>query len=156
MTNARGILEDYVSNGKLMQVASISEEGGPWLCHVWYRAQFSPDRLYFISRLDREHSINIRRDERVAGGIISIPLIGLGQTVTGVTFQGFASELDASADNELRLFLTRWPRARASITTERIEADRTSSRLYEIRVNKWILFDEHDFPDEPRQLISGI
>ena len=156
MASAREILEDHVSNGKLMQVASILENGAPWLCHVWYRALFSPDRLYFISRPDRQHSINIQRDERVAGGIVSIPLTGLGQTVTGVTFQGLASELDSSADKELALFLTRWPRARASITTERREANSIPSRLYEIRVERWVLFDERNFPDEARQLIPGI
>ncbi len=101
------------------------------------------------------HSINIRRDQRVAGGIVNIPLTGLGQTVTGVTLRGIAVELDASAHRELENFLARWPRARESITTERVVAKSTPSRLYEISVDEWVLFDEHSFSDQPRQEIPG-
>lgn len=151
--NVRTILEHYVGSGMLMQVSSISETGAPCLCHVWYRVQFSPDRLYFISRRDRVHSVNIRRDKRVAGGIVTIPLTGLGQTVTGVTFKGLATELDASAHDELERFLTRWPQARDTITTERVTANDTPSRLYEIRVDEWVLFDEKHFPGSPRHEI---
>lgn len=155
MNTARQILEDYVNNGKLMQVSSISETGSPCLCHVWYRARFSPDRLYFMSRRDRVHSVNIRRDSRVAGGMVTIPLTGLGQTVRGVTFQGLAQELDAGAHDELEQFLARWPHARDAISTERIAADDTPSRLYEIRVDEWVLFDEEAFTGSPRREIRA-
>ncbi|HSV66738.1 MAG TPA: pyridoxamine 5'-phosphate oxidase family protein [Mycobacteriales bacterium] len=152
---ARRILEEYVSDGKLMQVSSVSETGCPALCHVWYHVQFRPDRLYFISRRDRAHSDNIRRDERVAGGIVTIPLIGLGQKVTGVTFKGRASELGVSAQDKLEEFLVRWPHARNSITVNRVARDDTPLRLYEICVDEWVLFDEETFPDSPRRLVCA-
>lgn len=152
---ARKILEEYVNHGKLMQVSSISETGSPALCHVWYLAQFRPDRLYFISRHDRAHSANIRHDERVAGGIVTILLTGLGQKVTGVTFKGRASELGVNAHDQLEEFLIRWPRARNSITTDLIARNDTPSRLYEIRVDEWVLFDEEAFPDSPRRTVPA-
>ncbi len=139
-----------------MQVASVSGTGDPAMCHVWYHARFGPDRLYFISRRDREHSVNIRNDERVAGGIVAIPLTGLGQTVRGVTFKGRARELGADASAELQSFLERWPQARSAITLERVAGDDTHSRLYEIRVSQWVLFDEETYPESPRCEVRAI
>ncbi|SRR6266487_308063 len=153
--NARGRLETYVKAGMLMQVASVSDTGDPAVCHVWYHALFRPDRLYFISRRDRDHSRNIRNDKRVAGGIVAIPLTGLGQTVRGVTFKGHARELGPEARTELESFLERWPHARDIITSERVARRDTHSRLYEIRVAQWVLFDEEAYPESPRCEIKG-
>lgn len=149
--DARKILEEYVSAGKLMQVSSVSDTGFPAVCHVWYLAQFRPDALYFISRRDREHSANIRRNERVAGGIVTIPLTGLGQKVTGVTFTGRARELGADARDQAERFTARWPNARIATAG----GDDGSARLYEIRVDEWILFDETSFPESPRRDLAG-
>ncbi len=156
METARTLLEEYVYTGKLMQIATLSNTGFPALCHVWYHVQFRPDRFYFISRRDRAHSVNIRQDDRVAGGVVAIPLTGLGQKVRGVTFMGRAAELGAAAHDRLEAFLERWPHARNTITTERVSNDDTPSRLYEIRVDEWVLFDEQAFPDSPRRTIAGI
>jgi hypothetical protein len=41
---------------------------------------FGPDRLFFISRPNREHCANLRRDGRVTGAVLAIPLDSLGQT----------------------------------------------------------------------------
>lgn len=155
MDTARTILEEYVRSGKLMQVATISDAGFPAVCHVWYRALFRPDRLYFISRHDREHSANIRGNQHVAGGIVSIPLAGLGQTVRGVTFKGCARELGIDAGVELEGFFERWPDARSLISIRRIAENDTPSRLYEIGIDEWVLFDEQTFPDSPRRLSRG-
>lgn len=156
MDEARDILEEYVRSGKLMQVATISGTGQPAVCHVWYHVQFRPDRLYFISRREREHSANIMQDRRVAGGIVTIPLTALGQTVRGVTFKGRARELAAGAALELEQFLNRWPHAREAISVESVETNRTPSRLYEIQVSEWVLFDEKMFPSEPRRTLPAI
>lgn len=155
MVTARTNLEEYVRSGKLMQVATISDTGRPAVCHVWYSAHFRPDRLYFISRHDRDHSANIRANQQVAGGIVAIPLSGLGQTVRGVTFKGHARELGIDAGTELEGFLQRWPNARSLISIERITENDTPSRLYEIDIDQWVLFDEQTFPDSPRCLIRG-
>jgi uncharacterized protein YhbP (UPF0306 family) len=155
MDTARGILEEYVKSGNLMQVATISETGHPAVCNVWYNVLFRPDRLHFLSRRDRNHSANIRNDSRVAGGIVAIPLYGLGQTVRGVTFAGQARELSAGAETELENFLERWPQARNAISTERIANDDALSRLYEIRIDEWILFDEENFAESPRRVLHA-
>lgn len=151
----RHLLEEYVTHGKLMQVATLDAHNIPALCHVWYQPAFRPDRLYFISRWDRDHSINIRRDGRVAGGIVAIPLDGLGQKVRGVTFKGAAIELpEADIDVELEGFLARWPAARSILTAETLARGQTPSRLYRITVSEWVLFDEEHFVGQPRRTLA--
>lgn len=155
MPDERTLLEDYVRAGKLMQVATLSSNGSPIVCNVWYDPHFSPDQLRFISRHDRHHSENIRRDGRVAGGIIAIPLDGLGQTARGVTFTGNARELPTrGVDAQAQAFLDRWPTA-AAIDPGKLARGDTASRLYEIDITEWVLFDEATFPEQPRRVIGS-
>lgn len=142
----RRLLEEYVAGGKLVQVATIGPDGRPAVCQVWYLCEFSPDRLVFMSKPSRDHSCNIRRDPRVAGAIVNIELEGLGQPVRGVTFEGTARECEPGADlATVARFIDRWPRSRPALTGD------PSSCLYEITVTKWVLFDEANFPDNPRR-----
>ncbi len=152
----RELLENYVASGKLMQLATLTGQGSPVLCHVWYRASFAPDRLYFISRKDRAHSVNIRRTAAVAGGIVAIDLEGLGQRVRGVTFEGKARELPTvGIDTEIASFVQRWPNAASALDVHQLANDQTSTRMYEVSVESWILFDEENFPDDPRRNIAA-
>lgn len=152
----RQLLTKYVTTGKLMQVASIDADGMPMLCHVWYAATFSPDRLYFISRHDRDHSVNIRANSQVSGGIVAIELTGLGQKVQGVTFKGTATQLPIeNLDASLALFHDRWPAARNIINSVNLVNGETPSRLYEIRISEWRLFDDKNFPSDPLRVMSA-
>jgi Pyridoxamine 5'-phosphate oxidase len=156
MPTSRELLEQYVKSGKLMQLATLREDGSPVVCNVWYDAQFAPDLLRFISRHDRNHSANIRKDARVAGSIIAIHLEALGQPVTGVTFTGIARELGTvGVEPEIVAFVKRWPAATDAIDPGRLARGETPTRIYEVAVEKWVLFDEVNFPGQPRQVIQA-
>jgi uncharacterized protein YhbP (UPF0306 family) len=157
MPDKRALLEQYVRTGKLMQLASLHSDGSPAVCNVWYDAHFMPDVLRFISRHDRQHSQNIRTDSRVAGGIIAIPLEGLGQTARGVTFAGSARELPTCGiDGEIAAFVARWPRAEAALNPHKLARGEIATRLYEVTIAEWVLFDEENFPEQPRQVINAV
>jgi uncharacterized protein YhbP (UPF0306 family) len=157
VATSRNVLEDYVRDGQLMQVATLtSPDAGPGLCSVWYDAHFGPDLLRFISRHDRHHSHAIRADPRVAGAIVAIPLTGLGQVARGVTFTGHAHELPVvGIDRQIGDFCRRWPNAQPAIDPAKLAAGEIPSRLYEIRVTEWVLFDEENFSQQPRQVIPA-
>jgi uncharacterized protein YhbP (UPF0306 family) len=139
-----------------MQLSTIAPDGRPNICHVWYNPSFSPDAIYFISREDRHHSANIRSRPGVAGAIIVNVPEGLGSKVQGVTFTGSAEELSlAYIGTALDSFLSRWPNARDAITLDKLNRAETQMRLYQIIVEQWILFDEVNFPGEPRRTIAG-
>ncbi len=156
MSTARELLEQYVETGKLMQLATLQADGSPAVCNVWYDVHFKPDLLRFISRHDRNHSANIRNDPRVAGSIIAIDLDALGQAVRGVTFTGAARELDTTGvDAEIDAFTRRWPASAAAIEPGKLARGDTPTRIYEVVVDEWVLFDEVNFPEQPRQVIEA-
>lgn len=158
MPTERELLEEYVAAGSLMQVATLDAGGRPEVCNVWYDPHLGDrDVLRFISRHDRNHSGNIRIRPDVAGSIVAIALEGLGQTVArAVTFKGTARQLPTDGvDAEANAFLARWPAAHDAIDPGRLARGDTPSRLYEITVTEWVLFDEANFPDQPRRPIPA-
>jgi uncharacterized protein YhbP (UPF0306 family) len=109
-------LESYVQVGKVIQVATLDEQGDPYVNNLWFASSLNPDRLYFISRPTRVHCENIRNRGRVAGGVLAIELHGLGQAVRGVTFTGHAVELATSGiDVQIQVYVDRWPEAAKAI-----------------------------------------
>ena len=151
----RRLLVEGVAAAPLMQVATVDPHGFPALCHVWYRPDFTPDRLCFLSREDREHVLNLRHDPRVAASIALRVPDGLGERVRGVTLSGLAREIP---EDELpaaaTAFVARWPRA-ADALRPGTAVTGPRSRLYEIAVVRWVLFDEVNFPAQPRQSVPA-
>jgi uncharacterized protein YhbP (UPF0306 family) len=146
------VLEEQVTTGKVLQLATLDGDGSPYVCNVWFASAFTPDRLWFISRPTRLHCINIRTDERVAGAILAIELDSLGQPVQGVTFKGTARELPTTDINEqVHRYVTRWPKAANAIDPERLASGEAHHRVYEIAVTSWVLYDEANFGRTPRQ-----
>jgi hypothetical protein len=153
----REILEAGVMDAALMQVATLAESGFPAVCNVWFRVIFRPDRLYFISRTDRNHSVNIRNDSRVAAGITLEVPGGLGGRVRGVTLTGNARQVPRDVFPEIAEdFIARWPRAVEALTPVTADPESTPSRLYEIAVVDWVLFDEVNFPEQPRISVAAL
>jgi uncharacterized protein YhbP (UPF0306 family) len=154
MPDERELLEQYVRDGKLMQLAT-QDDDGPYLCNVWFLPQFSPDRLYFISNVARNHSGHIRSRPAVAGTIMHEDLDQLGQKVRGVTFRGKACELPTEGIDELiARFVGRWPNAKDAVDPSKLASGETPMRVYEIAIEAWVLFDEVNF-EQPRREISA-
>lgn len=136
-----------------MQLSTVCGDGTPTVCSVWYLPVFRPDRLYFVSRTDRLHSNNIRRNPAVAGAILDSPPTELGLTARGVSFTGRARQLPGvGIDEQARAFVDRWPNA-AGVVSAMPEG---ASRMFEIDVAQWVLFDEENFRGGPRREIDGM
>lgn len=157
MADARTVLEEYVAAGKVMQLATLRADGSPVVCNLWFASAVGPDRLWFISRANREHCAQLRADPRVAGSIVPIVPDELGgRPVCGVTFTGTAAELPTTGvDREIAAYLARWPKAVTAIAPELLAGGRTHHRIYEIRVDGWVLFDEDRFAGAPRQPVEA-
>lgn len=153
--NARTILEQQVTAGKVVQLATLDGDGSPYVCNVWFASAFTPDRLWFISRPNRLHCANIRADARVAGAIVAIEIDALGQPVQGVAFKGTARELPTTGINEqIQHYVTRWPKAANAIDPQRLANGEAHHRVYEISVASWVLYDEANFGKDPRQEVA--
>jgi uncharacterized protein YhbP (UPF0306 family) len=146
----RGLIEEYLNAAKLMQVATCINDQ-PWLAHVW----FAPDdklNLYFISRRDRRHSEEIRTQHKVAGGIVQPPFEGLGQKVRGLTFQGTAEQVGLVHLREAYgVYKRKWPQVTEHAGIDGIISNAIATRFYKIAPSLYVLFDEVNFPEQPRQ-----
>ena len=156
MAEPRDLLEEYVAQGKAMQLATLDGDGSPVVCNLWYAYGLRPDRLWFISRPARAHCANVRRDARVGGAILAIELDAVGQAVRGVSFTGTARELPTTGiDEQIRAYAGRWPSAAPAIDPARLAAGETHHRVYQIDVHDWVLYDEEHFRSQPRQPVPA-
>lgn len=142
----RRLTRDYLKSAYQMQVATCGN-GQPWICSVYF--VFDKDlNLYWISKPDRRHSKEIRENEKVAGAIVlqHTP----GEKVRGLQFEGVAQELKGfDAEIGVKLYAERY-----KLDEERVKAllDGSDGHLcYRIQPKLFVLFDEVNFPDDPRQ-----
>ena len=146
------LIRGYAAGGLLMQVTTCNS-GQPWIAHVWF-AFDEQLNFYFISNRARRHSKEIRVSPKVACGIVHPHLEGLGQKVRGLTFEGVAQEIGlagADLDDAYSCYSSRWPNASSYVKKDDIARDLTQVRFYRIRPTLFVLFDEVNFPDNPRQ-----
>lgn len=149
------LLREYVKQGMLMQICTVSRDGAPWLAHCWYAADRDLN-LIFMSKNGRRHSKEILENGRVAGGIIAIQLEGLGQKVRGVTYEGVAKAVESNdLDTAYSTYSGRWPQVEDMVSIEKIRAGESDNRLWRIEPSVFVLFDEINFPEDPRRELRG-
>lgn len=144
------LIDEYLKEAKLMQLAT-AKDNQPWVASVWY-AHDDNFTLYFISKHHRRHSGELKDNSKVAGAIV-VPHEDLGVKVKGIQFEGEASEVSlVELPKAFELYLKRFPKATDYLKSiQDIIADMTDHRLYKIKPSKIVLFDEVNFPDDPRQ-----
>ena len=153
-TDEVALLREYIDAGKLMQVATVNSDSKPWVVNVWY-AQTPGLELIFTSNVARLHSGHIKENQAVAGSIIAIELKGLGlQDARGVTFSGTGRECSGGELEEAyETYAARWGKARELFPLSQIESGASPMRMYKITPTQFILFDEENFPKEPKRVI---
>lgn len=145
--NLRKLIEDYLEEAKLMQVAT-SKNNQPWAASLYF-AYDNLWNLYWISRSTRRHSEEIKDNEKVAGTIV-LPHTH-GQKVRGLQFQGIAKQLKGE---EVKNGMDCYSKCYPDVPAEKIRAiveGKDSHVCYRITPAFFILFDEINFPDNPRQ-----
>lgn len=147
----RKLIEEYLKEAKLMQVATAAGNK-PWVCSVWY-VHDENFNLYFISRKDRRHSKEIKNNSEVAGTIVIPHEEGIGQKVRGIQFEGKAEIIGIGGlFKAYNLLKEKYPNVVKSIPTlDLIKKGSVLVRLYKIIPKTIVLFDEINFPDNPRQ-----
>lgn len=147
----RKLIEDYLNEAKLMQVATV-KDNKPWVCSVWYVAD-SDLNLFFISRRSRRHSLELTKNPFVAGTIVKPHVIGSGEKVRGLQFEGKAHDL-ADEPDELKkvkkLYLKKYSKAE-DISLENLTDPNFIATFYVIHPKTIVLFDSVNFPENSRQ-----
>lgn len=145
--NLKSLITEYLHEAKLMQIAT-AKENQPWACTVYFG--FDNDlNLYWVSKPTRRHSEEITTNEKVAGAIV-LPHTP-GDKVRGVQFQGEAEKLTKTPTLDVGLdhYSKKVPLSEERI--EKIKLGEDNHNCYKITPNLVVLFDEVNFPDDPRQ-----
>lgn len=146
----RKLIEDYLKEAKMLQVAT-SKNKQPWVCTVYFAFDENLN-LYWISLPSRRHSEEIRNNEKVAG-VIVLPH-ALGDKGRGIQFQGVAKELTKKDEAAAGM---KYYAERYGMKPGRVKAilDGSDGHMcYKITPKLYVLFDEVNFPDNPRQEYS--
>ena len=146
----RQLITDYMGKQKLMQLATVSE-GNPWVCSVWFG--FDDDlNIYFFSAINRRHSLEIEKDNRVAGAM-ALPQAPQDQP-RGLQFERKAEKLtDEAAITHARS--TYKGRIFDAETIDKFMAHQERPHsFYKITPSKFVLFDTVNFPENSRQELS--
>lgn len=115
-------------------------DGQPWVCEVHY--VFDDElNLYFRSKPERRHSLEIAKNNNVAGNIVTQHF--KDQSVRGVYFEGKAQLLENIDQYTLvhELFYERFGKD-SSIVDEAKRED--GHKFYKIEVDKFYLFDSYE------------
>ncbi len=149
--NLKQLIENYLKEAKLMQVATV-KNNKPWVATVWY-AHDKNLNFYFISQKNRRHSQELKNNSHVAGTIVISHEEGIGQKVRGIQFAGKAEIVGIQGlINAYTLLKEKYPNIVKHIPTlDLIKTNLIAVRFYKITPTTIVLFDEVNFPDNPRQ-----
>lgn len=141
------LISEYLEKARLMQVAT-SQNDQPWACSVYF-AYDSDFNLYWLSTPQRKHSLDIEANEKVAGTIV-LPH-NPGDKVRGIQFQGVAKRLVSQEDiaRGLDIYATRMHMR--DERKQNILQGKDNHVVYQISPSLFVLFDEVNFADNPRQ-----
>lgn len=143
----RKLIVDYMTEQKLMQLATISETG-PWTCSVWQA--FDDDlNIYFFSATNRQHSQEIEKDGRVAGALAKPHTVS--DAPRAVQFSGTAERLTNEADIEKARSVYEGRIFDKATIDALIANEERPHVFYKITPNKFVLFDTVNFPENSRR-----
>jgi len=140
--DVKKLISEYFESAQMLQI--ITTNGyQPWGATVYF-AYDQDLNLYWISRPDRRHSSELSLNKKVAGVIAKYHTYG--EKVRGIQIEGEAFELkNEDASNAMEIYTKRYsvPRARALNLSGHI--------VYKLKPTYIVLFDEVNFPENPRQ-----
>lgn len=142
------LIREYLEKTQLMQIATCSNNN-PWVATVHF-AYDENLNLYWISSFERRHSIELEQNANVAAAIVKPHTSG--EKVRGIQLSGQASRLsgnDAAFGMEIYTKRYNTPRERVKNIVE--QANEEKHVIYKIKPELFVLFDEVNFPDNPRQ-----
>ena len=143
--NPKQIIWQYLNEQHVMQLAT-SREGKPWCASVYYISD-DMGNLYWASIPSRRHSLEIIENDRVAAAISVIS--DIDQKVAGIQIEGIAHRVAAAED--IRPIATKYAKKfnRTEQWVEDFSKGKTEHCLYALRPDRYVLFDEFNFPTDP-------
>lgn len=140
------LVKKYLGQAMVMQLATVNQ-GQPWICTVHYA--FDDDfNMYWVSLTSRRHSADLAKDPSAA---VAVVVKAPEHPVIGIQMSGKAGLVDD--DEEIKkaaaLYAARHQSKKEFV--DGVLSKQAPFRLYRFKPDSGALFDEVDFPDNPRQ-----
>ncbi len=142
----RKIIEEDLKTARMMQVATVVADQ-PWNCTVYFAADENLS-LYWISKPETRHSMEIKNNSKVAA---AIPVKFDNLIVRGLSIEGDAEEVTDQSEIEKGSKLYSDKFSRGQDWYRDFVAGKNPHKLYRIKPRKFALFDRVNFPDNDYQ-----
>ena len=145
--NTHDILEEFLSNNSLMQLATVSD-GQPWLCNVYYVHDEEGNLYWTSAREKRRHSREVKNDPRVAVNIVHDDTRKQAIQMTGMAYE-------VPPEDAVRVDSLYSKKFGDKNRIEAVLADLPEGRAYwMVKPTEVFLWDEFNFPDAPKQQVK--
>lgn len=147
MKKLRELIEDYLKEAKLMQLAT-SVNNQPWVCNVWFASDKNLN-IYWFSSTTRRHSKEVMKNNSVAAAIV-LPHTPK-DAGRGLQLEGKA-EIVKSKKEILKAILLFTGRIFTKKQIELFMKNREKPHsFYKIKPTQFVLFDTVNYPENSRQ-----
>lgn len=135
----------YLDEVQLMQLAT-SVENQPWVVSLYFAVD-NQHNLYWLSQNTREHSKHIETNPHVAA-TVHLPY-AVGQPGVAVGVKGMARIVPSEeVEAHFQAYAERYNR---HAMLPQLLDPTSPHTLYQLQPNEFVLYDEFNFPDNPRQ-----
>jgi len=141
------LIKQYLGQVNIMQLATAVNDQ-PWACTVHYYAD-EDFNLYWVSKLEREHSQDIRENPKVAAAIVVHENTPEEPYVIGISVEGTAEMLDDKVGREVVEGYVDKHGKDSSMSD--IASGNNPHKFYRLKPSRIVLFDSKNLPDSPRQ-----
>lgn len=143
--NPQQLTREYLQKAQVMQLATVSD-GQPWICNIHFVPAES-GTLYWCSSVDRRHSKEIETSKKAA---VAVAVKSPEHPVVGIQIEGDASLVQgAELEKAVRLYDERYEISKEFY--EQLSSSKGMHRMYKFVPRVVVLFDEENFPKDPRK-----
>lgn len=148
----RQLVELYLKEKRVMQLATQQEDGKLWACNVHFVVG-KDDNLYWLSDPDRDHSNHIKQNPQVAACVLVHEDTEDEQYVQGISISGEARLVDFDEEfaRVSELYVAKFPSRRQWV--ESIVNGESANKFYALKPTKIDLFDTKNFPGSSKKAI---
>ncbi|HUD10473.1 MAG TPA: pyridoxamine 5'-phosphate oxidase family protein [Candidatus Saccharimonadales bacterium] len=146
--NVEELVRKYTPGVNIMQLAT-SVNNHPWICTVHF---YSDEALNFIwcSNTDRRHSEELKQNQQAAAYILIHENTPDEDYVIGVSIMGVAELIGSKIEEKIGQGFVKKLRKEKNYL-EDIASGIKPSRFYKLTPKLIVLFDNKNFPNNPRQ-----
>ena len=140
----KDLIQQYLTEKKDMQLATIAN-GQPWICTVYF-VHDDDFNLYWMSARERQHSVEVANDSKVAVTVVRDPERKQALQIVGNAYEVSDEELEYAH----KLYQGKFGAKDYDLTE--IKQHKPTGRAYwvlkPIEISLW---DEVNFPSAPKQ-----